>query len=134
MVVQPCRIARCATGSFRSIQPFFFSHVLSFSFSHAHAHWSMLETRFLHWFVKPRYCSSAQGVIAELPRCYRSALLIIHPHELELEKMSRSIHFSLPRCGLNETLAVVVVACPTRYEILEIFSPRFDEVFCIIIF
>lgn len=24
MVVQPCRIARCATGSFRSIQPFFF--------------------------------------------------------------------------------------------------------------
>lgn len=41
MVVQPCRIARCATGSFRSIQPFFFSHVLSFSFSHAHAHWSI---------------------------------------------------------------------------------------------
>lgn len=86
MVVQPCRIARCATGSFRSIQPFFFSHVLSFSFSHAHAHWSMLETRFLHWFVKPRYCSSAVRRY-----CRIAAMLPI-----------RSSHYSPTRIGIGK--------------------------------
>lgn len=133
MIVQPCRIARCATGSFRSIQPFFFFPRSLFLF-----------------FTRTRTLEYARNTLPPLIR--ETSILLLGPRrycQIAAMLPIRSSHYSPTRIGIGkdepihpffpasmrfERDVVVVVACPTRYEILEIFSSLFDEVFCIIIF
>lgn len=119
MVVQPCRIARCATGSFRSIQSFFFFDSFSLSFSHAHAHTGISGARNT---LPPLIREFETSILLLGPRryCRIAAILPIHsshysPTRVGIGKDEPIHPFSLPRCGLSEIFVLWGWSNETRF-------------------
>lgn len=86
MVVQPCRIARCATGSFRSIQPFFFFPRSLFLF-----------------FTRTRTLEYARNTLPPLIR--ETSILLLGPRRycrIAAMLPIRSSHYSPTRIGIGK--------------------------------